>query len=279
MPIRVTSIQRGCVYDGPGVRTTVFLKGCYLSCPWCCNPETINFDKEQFFVKNLDKCGSSPICKSCELKGGSRKKSNCPFGVYEPTFRDYEVTELYNILAKDKSLFVDSGGGVTFSGGEPLLQAEAILPLIQLLKNSGIHVALETSLYAPTVNFLRVAVNIDYWIVDVKFQFGFISRLENNLYLKDFSSDLKHLQDSNSKVMYRMVYSHQAFNRIDDIVRRLIDYRINSIEILACHNLGSNKYEKLGMPVPRYSSPNDEDLIALKNSFEENNIHFELKKV
>lgn len=279
MPIRITSVQRGCVYDGPGVRTTIFLKGCYLSCPWCCNPETINFNKELFFVKHEDKCGTSPICNVCELQGGSRLKSNCPFGVYEPTFKDYEVTELYSILIKDKSLFVDSNGGITFSGGEPLVQAEAILPLLQLLKNSGIHVALETSLYAPSANFLLVADYIDYWIVDVKFQFGFISRLENNLYLNDFTNNIKHIQNTNSKVMYRMVFSHQAVNRIEDIVKRLVDYRINNIEILAFHNLGSNKYEKLGMPVPRYSSPSDDDLIALKNSFEKNNIHFVLKKV
>ena len=102
--IRVSAIQRLCLQDGPGVRTTVFLKGCYLCCPWCCNPETIYYDKDTYLLKSPEKCGKYSLCSSCELNGGNRRKEECPFDVYVPTYTDYEFEELFQVLIRDESI-------------------------------------------------------------------------------------------------------------------------------------------------------------------------------
>lgn len=115
--LEVTAIQRGCVYDGMGVRTTVFLKGCPFSCPWCCNPETL-YSSPLFFIDNQkcikEKGLSSSLCRKCIRNGGFDTLECCPFGVSEATSRLLSVEELANYLLRDKDLFYLSGGGVTF---------------------------------------------------------------------------------------------------------------------------------------------------------------------
>ncbi len=153
MSLRVTSIQRGCVNDGPGVRTVVFLKGCSLRCPWCCNPET-QLMEHQAYINN-DKCllykkCPSQLCNNCVRVGGTKDLNQCVFGVYEEVAKDYEVSQLFEEINNDEKLFRETGGGITFSGGEPMLQAESLLLLLKLLNNKGFHIAIETTLVAPT---------------------------------------------------------------------------------------------------------------------------------
>lgn len=281
MPIRVTSIQRGCVYDGPGVRTTVFLKGCYLSCPWCCNPETINYNEDLFFFNDgIMKCGESHICSKCELSGGNSSKLKCPFGVYKATYLDYCADDLFDCIQKDKNLFIESGGGVTFSGGEPLFQSNELKPLLVRLKDTGIHIAFETSLYAPYDKFIEIKDYVDYWLADVKFQFGFISNYGKDKYKDDFYRNLKIIQgEVPNRIKYRMVFSHQAVTHIPDIVDRFINANISKVEILPCHNLGVNKYLQLGLKQPKYTSPSDHDIDLLQNSLLVNNILSSVKRI
>ena len=100
--LEVTAIQRGCVYDGMGVRTTVFLKGCPFSCPWCCNPETL-YSSPLFFIDNQkcikEKGLSSSLCRKCIRNGGFDTLECCPFGVSEATSRLLSVEELANYLS------------------------------------------------------------------------------------------------------------------------------------------------------------------------------------
>lgn len=270
--IRVSAIQRLCLHDGPGVRTTLFLKGCYLACPWCCNPETIHYNKDLYFIKDSSLCGDSEICKLCELKGGTADKGNCPFGVFERTYIDYSDKELYEKLITDKSLF-DRDGGITLSGGEPLMQANQLLPLLRKLKESKINITMESSLYAPSENFDLVKQYVDFWIVDVKFQFGFISYLDENLYLNDFESNLLWLQNNvSSRLKIRMVISHQGLKQKDDIVQRFKRYQINEVELLPCHQLAENKYIKLGKNSSIYSAPQQVELKAFANLLNKNSI-------
>ena len=169
--LRVTNIQSGCVYDGPGVRTTVFLKGCSLHCPWCCNPETISYEK-QWFIDDR-KCVSrqglcSELCNPCVRLNGVRSIHSCPYGVAEPAFHDYSPEKLLEILLKDNELYKESHGGVTFSGGEPLLQSEELVNLLNLLKGFGIHIAIETTLFASTEALAVVLPYVDFYIIDLK---------------------------------------------------------------------------------------------------------------
>lgn len=270
--IRVSAIQRLCLQDGPGVRTTIFLKGCFLECPWCCNPETIHFDKDEYFLNDEKKCGSSKICSSCEIKGGIRSKSLCPFGTVVKTYYDYDIEDLYNLIMRDKTIY-DRGGGVTISGGEPLMQSKELYEILKVLKNNNINIALETSLFAPRKNFLYVKNLVDYWLVDVKFQFGFITYLPKNIYKGSFTENLKDLQKENpSKLIIRMVISHQAIPQTKKIIQRFKNYNISKVELLPCHQLGKSKYQHLNLSFPDFYAPTEEELSNFKKELLDNGI-------
>lgn len=252
-PLRVTNIQRGCVYDGPGVRTTVFLKGCSLRCPWCCNPETQLFE-EEWFVDN-EKCLKnrgipSALCLNCVRYGGKETENSCPFGVAEKTSNDYESNELFDILLKDFSLFTQTNGGITFSGGEPLLYSNSILPLLVNLKAFGVSIALETSLTSPLDSIRLLLPYVDYWIVDLKLQpqlllydLNYLNRIKNNLDI---------LRDK--YVLYRMVFVDKMLEDTKTVIDCLKQLGVESVELLSCHDLGEKKYLKLSRKFCSYSA-------------------------
>ena len=138
---RIFEIREFTLHDGPGVRTTVFFKGCPLRCAWCHNPEGQSFDMETMSRKD----GTSIQCG-----------------------RDWDAAALADELLKNADIMKQSGGGVTFSGGEPLAQAEFLLELIPLLKEKGVHVAIETSGYAPSGTYRSVVSQMDFVYQDVK---------------------------------------------------------------------------------------------------------------
>lgn len=251
--LRVTNIQRGCVYDGPGVRTTVFLKGCSLHCPWCCNPETISYE-EQWFIddgKCLHKKGlTSNLCEGCEWLQGERPVNECPFGVAESVSKDYTPEELYDIILKDKNLYKTTDGGVTFSGGEPLLQAKELVVLLDKLKKNNINVAFETSLFVSEENLKLIIPYSDLFFVDLKLQPQMF--LGNRAYFNKICKKLALL--SEKRLIFRMVFVNKAFDKKDEILTILKNMNVHNIEILLCHNLGLKKYQKLSKQYVDYSS-------------------------
>ena len=262
--IRVTAIQRLCVNDGPGVRTVIFLKGCYLECPWCCNPESIHYNRDDFFVKGTCKYPSkNSICSGCELNGGNVKKGQCPFGSFIKTYSDYTVEELFHFLIRDKALYQD--GGVTFSGGEPLLQSEAILPLLRLLKENSVHVAFETTLFAPSWQYNMVRDYVDYWIVDLKFQYGYITNRDYALDIRDFMKNLHDLQYNRNPVIYRMVIMEEILYKKDNIIRQFKEHHICQVELLAFHSLAKYKYEELQKNFHLFKPPSQEQIRDMCN--------------
>lgn len=244
--LRVTNIQRGCVYDGPGVRTTVFLKGCSLHCPWCCNPETISYE-EQWFVDD-EKCLmkqsiQSKLCVNCERLLGTRSIHDCPVGVVRPVSRDYSTDDLLMILLKDNQLYKESNGGVTFSGGEPLLQAEVLTPLLRKLKSYNINIALETTLAASMCDLKQVFPFIDMFIVDLKLQPQM--KLGNKSYLCETKKRILLL--SNKEVIIRMVFVDEMLKYKAEILKSLNEIGIQHLELLLCHDLGWRKYTQLSL--------------------------------
>lgn len=242
--LRVTNIQRGCVYDGPGVRTTVFLKGCPLRCPWCCNPETQIFE-EEYFVDD-DKClfyngEQSTLCVNCERRGGADSIIRCPFGVCEKACKDYEYIELLSLLLQDISLYQLSKGGVTFSGGEPLIQVDTLSVLIEELYLKGINVAIETSLFSSNSNIRKLIPFVDCWIVDFKFQPQ--TKLDSKDYFEIIKKNYSELKGKN--VINRLVFVNEMNVCKESIILKLRELGINKIELMLCHNLGMKKYEKL----------------------------------
>lgn len=179
MNLLVTNIQRFSLHDGPGIRTTVFLKGCTLHCPWCCNPENISSLKQYYFQE-----------KKCIAKDGSCAYGRCPFAyvrdvrkclsqLTEKEFRQcksgaigeygrwYKAGELVEELMRDVE-FWQQNGGVTFSGGEPLLQMDALKDVLIELKQSGINLCVETSLFVPSEVVYEAVDYFDEWYVDIK---------------------------------------------------------------------------------------------------------------
>ncbi len=179
--MRVADIQRFCMHDGPGVRTTVFLKGCPLRCAWCHNPETQSNKIELLYYEN--KCIGCGACAVCSQNahtfsefhiinrdlciGCGKCFIECPTGALEIVGKDYTVGELCKIIEKDRA-FYGENGGVTLSGGEPFFQAQEILLLLKLCKENGIHTAVETCGYFTTDILNRVVPLTDLFLWDVK---------------------------------------------------------------------------------------------------------------
>lgn len=235
----ITNIQRFCLNDGPGIRTTCFFKGCSIKCPWCCNPENISQLKEEYFNDNGD----------CEV-----------FGKY------YTNTELYGILLKDK-VFYNNVGGVTFSGGEALLQFYKFKPLLDLLKKSNINTCLETSLFVDNSIFVDSIIYFDYYIVDIKI---LDKNRCNNLIggnLDLFYTNLDVLLNSNKNIWIRIPvikgYTDDYVNK-NNIVSLLknISSRKNvvSIELIKGHNLAKSKYKFLSTKIQNIVYHELEDL-------------------
>ena len=228
----ITNIQRFSLHDGPGIRTTVFLKGCSIRCPWCSNPENINHQIERY-VKD-------------------RKE-----GFYG---KEYSVDEVLKEVLKDK-IFYEDNGGVTFSGGEALLYAKELLLLMQQIKQNNISITVESSLFVPSSYLEMVIPFVDYFYVDLKVMDKEICSflLKGNLDL--FKSNLAILAKSKKFNVRIPVISGYTDN--EDNIRSIIDvireYRasIKKIELIKGHNLGDNKYVTLGRDVPQKAEVSD----------------------
>jgi len=198
----IFNIQRYCLQDGPGIRTTVFLKGCPLRCWWCHNPESQPPEPEIAVLSGrCTRCGECRrVCTQQgengeEVKSGSEAHAAavsqdsadvtpvpasfrcircgacvdaCPSHARQMIGRRTTVEEVMAEVLKDRIFYEDSGGGVTFSGGEPLFQAQFLRGLLEACRARGVHTALDTSGYAPEADLIAVAPLVDLFLYDVK---------------------------------------------------------------------------------------------------------------
>ena len=183
----IFDIKRFAVHDGPGIRTSVFLKGCPLSCTWCHNPEGISSGVELWF--NEKRCMHSGKCVPvCDFKALQARKDEspfihidrercqlshactqaCPTGALEIVGREMSSDELIAELEKDQLFYDVSGGGMTLTGGEPLFQSDFCLELLKKAKGRGISTTLETCLYASQAVLESVIPHVDHFLVDIK---------------------------------------------------------------------------------------------------------------
>lgn len=232
--IIVSNIQRMCFHDGPGIRTTVFTKGCSLHCPWCSNPENIEFDLQKYHI-------------------GSEE------GEYG---KIYTKNELLEEILKDEC-FWGEDGGVTFSGGEALMQADALLPLLEELKKNGVNIAVETALFIPEKYLTEVIPFIDYFIVDVKILDNDMCKNTLGGELKCYQKNVHILNESGKLKLFRLPmcreFTFTEKNR-KELKAYLLNYPQVPIEVFSIHELGKKKYQSLGKKMWQGSKVEDTDL-------------------
>ena len=168
----IFDIQRNSFVDGPGIRTTVFFKGCNLRCKWCHNPESQSFEKQMMFYK--DKCTGCGKCrevcpnhlKKCDFCG--KCELYCPADARKVCGREYTPAEVFAEVIKDKAFYDNSGGGVTFSGGECMLQLDFLCEILEKCKSAGIHTAVDTAGNVPWKSFEKILPFTDLFLYDIK---------------------------------------------------------------------------------------------------------------
>lgn len=233
--IVVTNIQRMCLHDGPGIRTTVFLKGCNLHCPWCANPENMSMELQPYVSSS-----------------GTR-------GTYG---KEYEPNELVAEVMKDYR-FWKNGGGITFSGGEPLMQAKVLEKVLSDLQERKVHIAFETALMTDK-SLLQICITyVDLFIVDMKILDSFVCKEVLGGKIENFFDNLRILTEANKSILFRIPCTKEYTLKSENMKQIKSCLKENShcdVEIFAVHSLAKNKYESLSMPFIEYTEISKEEL-------------------
>ncbi|WP_107689603.1 glycyl-radical enzyme activating protein [Coprothermobacter proteolyticus] len=288
----VFDVQRFAVHDGPGIRTLVFLKGCPLSCWWCQNPEGISPIPElMHFEFRCMRCGTcQEVCPQHALEltqGGvviDRTQCTrcgvcahyCPTTAWQMVGFTLSVKELMQELEKDRLYYDQSGGGVTFTGGEPFMQAHFLQHALKACKELRIHTAVETSGFVPKDIFSQLAPLIDVFLYDQKLadsqQHAYFTGVPNEL----IKENLKALAGSGraSDVIIRIPLipgitdAHRNIEGLISFLKNDIG-SVRRVDLLPFHDVGE-KYVRLGKPyrMPTHESPDADHVEHIKALFE-----------
>jgi len=262
----VLDIQRFSLHDGPGIRTTVFLKGCPLSCKWCHNPESwlsapqLSFNKEKCTncmacinacptAAHKDKNGIHMVdFGKCKLNG--KCVDACSFGALKIYGQTMNTEQIISIVKKDYDYYKNSGGGLTISGGEPMYQYEFLKEILKLAQEEGIHSCIETSGFAAKEKFKEISRYVDLFLFDYKATDTNEHRKFTGVSNKLILDNLDYLYNNGSEIILRCPLisgvndTELHFKGIADICKKYSN--IKYIEIMAYHNMGNDKYLEIG---------------------------------
>ena len=263
MKANIFSIQRNSLVDGPGIRTTVFFKGCNLKCKWCHNPESQRPEKEIMFYKN--RCNGCGMCKDLTAES---ENFICHNGAKEICGKEYTTNELLEKIVKDKVFYHSSKGGVTFSGGECMLQIDFLAGILKKCKELGIHTAVDTAGNLPWEYFEKIIPYTDLFLYDIKAVSEKLHTEGTGVSNKAILSNLKRLSDGFDGEIIIRIPIIPEFNANGEEVNKIADFLKNikykSVELLPCHGMSKHKYEALNMPFTSYPLPMQEDIEAYK---------------
>ncbi len=279
MPIgTIFDIKRYAIHDGPGIRTTVFFKGCPLSCRWCHNPEGITPEPELLFREErcLQECEDCfAVCKEhaivlrdgypaisgekCDLCGDCVEE--CSSEALEMSGREVDSIELLSEIKKDIIFYDESGGGVTFSGGEPLFQLEFLKDLLVKCKETGIHTAVDTSGLAPFSVFEQIMDFTDLFLYDIKTVDSDLHKTQAGLPNEIILDNLVKLCGYKKDVNIRL----PLIPGINDSLPKLKDTlnfiktlkNVKNISLLPYHNWGTAKLQRMINSDVQIDSVND----------------------
>ncbi|MFH0843816.1 MAG: glycyl-radical enzyme activating protein [Bacteroidota bacterium] len=256
----IFSVKRYAIHDGPGIRVTFFMKGCPLSCWWCHNPEGISPDIEA--VDQIEKVGDREFVKTADAG------------------RWYPVDDVLEILEKEKIFFDESKGGVTFSGGEPLIQADFLLETLKACKKKGYHTAVDTSGYSPAENYLKIIPWTDLFLFDLK-------HMDNQTHIKYTGvsnklilNNLKLILESGKDLFIRIPVipgfndSAENLNAFKQFILDLKRDNLKKISLLPYHRIGKAKYSRFRIPyrMEGIETPSRGRMNELKEFFEETGV-------
>ena len=236
-------MKRFSVHDGPGIRTTVFFKGCPLSCLWCQNPESISAEPEEIFRESrCIKCGKC--------------SEGCFSGARETVGRSISAEDLLGILKKDRVFYQESGGGVTFSGGEPTMQCEFLREMLELCSREGLRSAVDTSGHAPWDCFKNIAGLTGIFLYDLKHTDDRMHREFTGAGNGLIISNLRRLVEEGSSVLVRIPVI-AGFNDSDLWMRNISTFLrelepSEGVELLRGHDHAAGKYTGLGREAKCY---------------------------
>jgi pyruvate formate lyase activating enzyme len=244
----IFDIKHFAIHDGPGIRTTVFLKGCPLDCWWCHNPEGRRSDPELVAMES----GRGP---------------SVPVGCLTT------AAAVMAALEKDVLFYDESGGGATFSGGEPLMQPAFLAELLSQCRRQGIHTALDTAGCAPPETFRKIAPLVDLFLYDLKIVDDAQHRAYAGVTNRDILHNLRYLAASGCEVRIRFPLVPKINDKVENIdaMQTLLhDLGLQRIDILPYHGIHRQKYKRLGRDnrLEKLAPPSDEAVARVRRQFE-----------
>ena len=262
---KIFDIQHFSTGDGPGIRTTVFFKGCPLHCLWCHNPESQSMDTQVFYTPS--KCVG---CRSCEkvcppgedIRRSIECAQACPTGCLEVVGKDVTAQEVLDEVLKDKTFYDNSGGGVTLSGGEPLYQPDFAFDILAKAKQEGVHTAIETSGCGKMSDYIKLITVTDLFLWDIKV-------MDEKRYQQLVGGTLRHVLD-NLRTLHRLGASLRLRimyipglqdhpERLSATQALLKELQV-PYDVIPYHPYGNSKREKLDMEKIVFPVPSDEQV-------------------
>jgi pyruvate formate lyase activating enzyme len=286
----ITNIQGFSIHDGPGIRTVVFFKGCPLSCRWCANPECVSAKPQMGFIeklckgcgKCLDACTNNAIrrvngehridyshCIAC-----GKCKDECYYGALVRYGELATVAKVWDEVRRDKMFYDESGGGITVSGGEPLLRPAFVRELFELSRREGINTCVETCGFADQESLLEIIPATDHFLFDLKQMDPEAHRKHTGQSNGQILKNAALLIQRGANVLFRQPLVpgvNDSIENIEATARFLAGLGNDAakLELMAYHRMGQSKYRALNMPctMDGLGAADDEQVEAARKAY------------